>query len=211
MLFILQPGLPIEPAVNVRMSYMYHHRIIWFAAWFLWMMSAFGLLLFCFYFLQFIPGSALTYYALGIVAIGIVPDITAEFIFATVLPWIGANAVGATDITRQIYTEQFRALEYLAVILTGGFGNGAYNAGGLMLNLMAFKNPALPRWLLWLGIPSWLLGLALSAATILHESSWMRIFTAVSMALSVTWMLLVAMIIFRHPQRYRLRTENKKK
>lgn len=204
MLVVLQPGMPMEPDINIRMSYMRDHRNIWLFSWLLWMASAFGLLLFCFYLLPFLPKSRLTYYSLAIIAIGIAPDITAEFIYAIILPWIAVNTVAANDITLQIITEQFRTLEYLAVLLTGGFGNGAYNAGGLMLNILGFRNQLLPRWLLWFGIPSWLLGLALSVSTIINEPFLMRIFTATSMALSLIWMFLIAMIIFRHPQQYQL-------
>jgi len=211
MLFILQPGLPTEPDIALRMGYMHDHRVAWFGAWFLWMLSAFGLLLFCFLLLPFLPGSVATYYALAVVAIGVVPDITAEFIFATVLPWMAGTAAGANGTTAQMNMEQFRTLEFLAVVLTGAFGNGAYNAGGLMLNIIGFRNPALPRWLLWFGIPSWLLGLALGIATVVYELSWMRLLTAASMALSVTWMLLVALVVFRQPRRYVFGTKGRRK
>ncbi|MBI3545999.1 MAG: hypothetical protein HY081_05320 [Gammaproteobacteria bacterium] len=204
MLFVLQPGLPIEPDIHARMRYILGHKNLWLASWFLWMLSALGLLLFCFYLLDFLPNSKIKFYALTLVAIGIGPDITAEFIFAVILPWLASNSIGADELTRTIHTEHFRSLEYLAVQLTGGFGNGAYNLGGIILNILGFKNKLLPRWLLWFGMPSWLLGLALSAATIIYQPFWILIFTASSMMLSLMWMLLVAAIIFYRPHRYRI-------
>lgn len=204
MLLFLQRGLPVEPDIHARMSYMHSHRMVWLGSWLLWMASAFCLLLFCFYLLPYLPRIAATYFAVAVVAIGIVPDLTAEFIYAVVLPWQAGIALNADEMTSRIVTEQFRALEYLAVLLTGGFGNGAYNAGGLTLNVLGFRNPAFPRWLLWFGVPSWTLGLGLSAATIIHAPFWMRILTATSMALSIAWMLLVALIIFRRPDQHRL-------
>lgn len=208
MVFVLQPGLVIEPDIHARMRYMLDHKNIWLVSWLLWMASALGLLLFCFYLLDFLPSSKMKFYALALVAIGIAPDITAEFIFAVILPWLAANASNADELILKINIEHFRALEYLAAQLTGGFGNGAYNLGGIMLNILAFKNKKLPRWLLWLGIPSWLLGLALSAATVAGQAFWMFIFTAASMTLSLMWMGLVATIVFYRPDKYRLRAKN---
>ena len=208
MVFVLRPGLLIEPDIHVRMRYMLDHKNIWLVSWLLWMASALGLLLFCFYLLDFLPNSKIKFYALAVIAIGIAPDITAEFIFAVILPWLAANASNADELVLKINTEHFRALEYFATQLTGGFGNGAYNLGGIMLNILAFKNKKLPRWLLWLGIPSWALGLALSAATIAGQALWMLVFTAASLALSLIWMGLVAAIIFYRPERYRMRIKN---
>jgi hypothetical protein len=158
------------------------------------MLSALGLLLFCVYLLDYIPRSRLRHFAILVVAIGIAPDISAEVIFAFVLPPLLLMENTAT---------LFMALEQIAMQLTGTVGNGAYNIGGLILNLLLFNNPRIPRLLVWAGLPAWCFGLALSVATALHEVFIATQLTGLAMVWSVGWMFAVALILFRHPQQYR--------
>jgi hypothetical protein len=87
--------------------------------------------------------------------------------------------------------------------LTGFAANGLYNLGRLALNLLGFANHRLPRPLLWFGLPSWLLGLGLSAATAAQHFTLALLFTAASMTLSLAWMLAVTLVVFRHGQRFK--------
>jgi hypothetical protein len=199
MLLVLRPGLPVDAGADPapRLTWLVGHQALWRFAWFTWMASALGLLLFCFLLRPFLPDTPLTRYALALVAIGVVPDLTAEFIFAFALPWLAERiAAGAPLI------DQFFLFEYLAMLLTGALGNGAYNLGGLLLNLQGFRNPRLPRWLVWAGVPAWVLGLGLSAATAARSFAWMQWLTGASMALSLGWMLALALVVFRRPRRF---------
>lgn len=197
MLVVLAPGLPLEPDVVRRMDYILVHTLAWQLGWLTWMLAAFGLLLFCYYLLPYIPHSTLKYFSITVVAIGIVPDISAEIIYAIVLPWLAHG-----DMTARV--ELFRLMEFIAMQGTGTFGNGAYNIGGLMLNILLFRNDKLPAWLIVSGAPAWIFGLFLSIATALNQPGATQVFTAIAMVWSVLWMLAVALIIYAAPQRYRV-------
>ncbi len=197
MLLILAPGLPLEPDIIRRMDYITSHTVAWQFGWLTWMISAFGLLLFCFYLLNYIPDSIAKYFAISVVAIGIVPDISAEMIYAFVLPWLAHG-----DIVTRV--ELFRLMDFVAMQLTGTFGNGAYNIGGLILNILLFKNHKLPVFIVIGGAPAWIFGLFLSISTALNQPAAAQIFAGIAMMWSVLWMLAVALIIYAAPQRYRV-------
>lgn len=197
MVTILAPGLPVEPSLDARLAYIAANKILWQWAWLLWMASAFGLLLFCFFLLDYIPDSIGKYFGLTILAIGIVPDISAQVLYSFILPWLAS-----AELTNR--RELFNLVEVIAMQLTGTFGNGAYNIGGLILNSLLLTNPKLPRWLIYAGLPSWLLGLALSVAVALFATAAAQFFTATAIIWNVLWMLAVALIIYAAPQRYRV-------
>lgn len=192
--FVMREGLAIGTPLVTRALFMTQHTAVWQLGWLNWMLSALGLLLFCVYLLDYIPRSRLRQFAILVVAIGIAPDISAEAVFAFVLP---------TLLSMDETASLFFALEQMAMQLTGTVANGAYNTGGLLLNLLLFANPRIPRLLLWAGLPSWLFGLALSLATALHAMFAASLLTAIAMCWNLGWMLAVALILFFHPQRYR--------
>ncbi len=194
MAFVMREGLAIGTPLVTRALFMTQHTAVWQLGWLNWMLSALGLLLFCVYLLDYIPRSRLRQFAILVVTIGIAPDISAEAVFAFVLP-----SLLSMDETAAL----FFALEQMAMQLTGTVANGAYNTGGLLLNLLLFANPRLPRLLLWAGLPSWLFGLALSVATALHAMFAATLLTAIAMCWNLGWMLAVALILFFHPRRYR--------
>jgi hypothetical protein len=158
------------------------------------MISAPGLLLCCVFLLDYMPRTALQHFAILLIAIGIGPDITAEVVFAFVLPPLLHVDQAAT---------LFMTLEKIAIQMTGTVGNGFYNIGGLLLNLLLFANRRVPRLLIVAGLPAWLFGLALSVATALQAVLAATFFTGVAMILSLCWMFAVALLLFMHPERYR--------
>ena len=194
MALFLRHGLPVGTESSARMAFLLAHPLAWKMGWASWMLSAIGLLLFCCLLLEYIPASPWRSCGIALVAIGIAPDISAELIYAVVLPRLAAHGA----------VEAFELLEFIATQLTGVLGNGAYCLGGLVLNLLMLRNAALPRVLVWVGIPAWMLGLGLSVAVF---SQWMAaaaVLTAVSMAWSLMWMFTVTLRVFRFPARYRV-------
>lgn len=197
MLWVLAPGLPIDNDIAQRMAYIAANQAAWQWGWLNWMASALALLLFCFFLLPYIPSSTAKYFGITIVAIGIAPDIAAETLYAFVLPWLARGEFAA-------HPGVFGIIETIAMQLTGFFGNGAYNVGGLILNGLLFHNAKLPRWLIFLGLPSWILGLVLSFAVAVYAMQAAQILTGAAIVWNVLWMLMIAFKIYAYPQRYKV-------
>lgn len=195
MALFLRHGLPAGTTLAERMAFVSAHPITWPLAWLPWMASAVGLLLFCSWLRHYAPRSFLRFFGVALVAIGVVPDITAELIYATVLPRLTDSAAA----------ERFYDFELIATLLTGFAANGAYCLGGLMLNLALFRNRRFPRLVAWAGLPAWILGLGLSVAVVYGEMQATMVLTGASMTLSLVWMTIVTAFIFSFPDRYRWR------
>jgi len=166
MAFVLREGLAIGAPFVTRALFLTQHTLAWQLGWLNWMIAAPGLLLFCVYLLDYVPRSALRHFAILLVAIGIAPDISAEVLFAFVLPPLLQFDQPAA---------LFMTLEQIAIQLTGTVGNGFYNLGGLLLTLSLFANPRVPRLLIVAGLSAWVFGLALSVATA-RRRCWPRRF-----------------------------------
>jgi hypothetical protein len=122
-------------------------------------------------------------FALTLIGLGIIPDLSAETLYALVLPMLAQQ--GSSLDTLQ-FVDQF------AMLLTGFLGNGLYNLGGLLLTLLLIKqHPKLANWL-YIGVVAWMLGLGLSVAIALQQLAVAEILTAASMALSTLWFVLIA-------------------
>jgi len=178
----MRPGLPIDTAPIERMDYISDHLWIWKLGWFTWMLSALGLLTFCLILFHQLSPSLLAKVGIIVVAIGIAPDLTAEVLYAFVLPYLAALGDEAS----------FLLFERIASYLTGFLGNGLYNIGGLLITLVANQQKRLPHWVFAWGITSWALGIGLSLAMAAESIKWAEIMTAISMILSTVWMLLIA-------------------
>lgn len=190
MAFFMRDGLPTNPDLASRLSYLTDHRLLWQSGWFTWMLSAIGLLGFCCLLLAYIPRSRARTLGLALVAIGIGPDIIAETLYAFVLPMLSEPM-------------SFLLLDRVAMLLTGFIGNSAYCVGGLILNLLLFKNQRIPRAILYFGLPSWVIGLFISLATLAAEINLAALFTGVAMVWNVVWMFLFTQIVFRRSGVYR--------
>lgn len=190
----LTPGLPTTPELSTRIAFVEQHTTVWQWGWVSWMAGSLSLLLFCLLLLDYIPGHPLKYFAIAVIAIGVVPDISAEILYAFALPKFTAVPV------------HYVLLEHIAQLLTGIFANGAYCLGGLILNLLLLRNRCLPRTVVLFGIPSWLIGFGLSAAVIVDDMALAVPFTAISMVWNVLWMLLMGVRIFPHPDKYAVTT-----
>lgn len=190
MAFVITDGL-VAPNNTVveRNAFIQNNLLLWQFGWFNWMLGALGLLTFCTMLLPFVPKSEWRVLGILLVGLGIVPDIGAEVIFAFVIPYSPA-----IDPSLAI----MQTLELFAVQLTGTLGNGLYNVGGLLLNILLLSNKRLPRKLILIGIPGWFLGFGLSISCALHALDAAKFFTATAMVWSTTWMLLIILKVFPH-------------
>ena len=184
----MRPGLPIDTTLVERIAYIDSHRVIWSLSWFIWMLSALGLLLFCGIFAAELSRNLAQTFGFTLIAIGIAPDLIAETLYAFIIPHL---------ISIQQSIETISLFETIAMYLTGFLGNGLYNLGGLVLTLNAIYQQRLPRWIGVWGITSWLLGLLLSVSIALQWMQLAQFFTATSMVLSTMWMLIVAHKVVR--------------
>lgn len=187
MAFAMADGLPANPDLTSRLHYLATRTTWWQFGWLTWMASAIGLLTFCILLATYIPPSPLRILGISLVMIGIGPDISAEMIYAFVLP----------DIQD---TQMFVLIDRIAMLLTGFVGNGAYCLGGLLLNLALFKNTALSRAMLAFGLPSWLIGLLISVSAARNDIPTATIFTALAMVWNVLWMFWFTQTVFRQQQ-----------
>jgi hypothetical protein len=179
-------GLPVNPILPERMHFLATHSALWQFGWLTWMAAALGLLVFCHLLTLYMPMSTLSRIGLSLVSIGIAPDISAEVLYAWVLPGV-QNA------------ETFLLLDRIAMLLTGLVGNGAYCLGGLCLNLALFANPLLSRAMLGFGLPSWLVGLLISVSTAMQHIPAAALFTAIAMVWNVIWMFWLCQSVLRYP------------
>ncbi|WP_317930887.1 hypothetical protein [Halioxenophilus sp. WMMB6] len=186
MALVMREGLPGANTLAERLFYIGNHTTVWLLGWLLWMSSALGLLLFAFFLAEHLAPSLWRNLGLTLVALGIVPDLTAEVIYAFIIP----------NVLHSAATSELRVLERLAIFLTGFLGNGLYNLGGLLLTLLLWRKRDVGRGLLLMGLAGWLLGLALSVAIALQALLLAQLLTAVAMGVSTLWMLLVAYRVF---------------
>src|SRR6187551_648915 len=176
-------------SIAERNEFIQNNLGLWQLGWLNWILSALGLLTFCTMLLPFTPKSEWRVLGILLVALGIVPDISAEVIFAFVIPQ--SHTIDPTLAMMQ-------TLELVAVQLTGTLGNGLYNIGGLLLNVLLLNNLRLPRKLILLGIPGWFFGFGLSIACAIHALDAAKFFTAVGMVWSTAWMLAITLKVFPH-------------
>jgi hypothetical protein len=186
----LTPGLPTTPELAARMTFIEQHTTLWQWGWISWMAGSLSLFLFGLLLLDYIPTQPLKYFAIGQIAIGVVPDIAAEILYAFALPKFTSQPA------------QYVLLEQIAQLFTGVFANSAYCLGGLLLNLLLLCNRRLPRALVLLGLPSWLIGFGLSVAIIIDNLPLAVSCTAISMVWNVIWIFLMGVLVFPHPNKY---------
>ena len=182
----MRQGLPTGNTALDRAVFIAENSAIWTSFWGVWMLSAVGLFVFCTILADELKPSFLRTVGLSLVAMGIAPDLTAEVIYAFILPDVANSDGGLTA---------FVLLESIAVHLTGFLGNGLYNLGGLLLTLLAFKAGILKNWIAFWGVTAWVLGLLLSVSIALDAMAAAEAFTAISMVLSTLWMLIFAYLV----------------
>lgn len=181
----MRGGFPVGNELSERMQFIADNLSLWRAGWYLWMLSALGLLTFCTMLAQQVPSGPLRTLGLTLVAIGIAPDLMAEVIYSFILPLAIAEGTGHLAL-----------IERLAMFFTGFLGNGLYNLGGLLLTLLLIRAQRLARWVSITGLISWSLGLGLSAAVAMNNMALTEFFTATAMVCSTLWMLIIAHTVF---------------
>lgn len=176
----MRGGMPVGGDLLNRVAFIQAHLTLWQLGWLLWMGCALSLLLFACMLATALPHGLLRTVGLTLVCLGIIPDLSAETLYAFILPQQGASL------------ETLHLVDQLAMYLTGFLGNGLYNLGGLLLTIELWRSqPALRRFTL-LGLVAWLLGLGLSASIALQQLAAAEALTAASMTLSTLWFALIA-------------------
>lgn len=184
MALFMEPGLASSNlTIAERMQFVAENKTLWQLSWATWMVAALGLLTFCYLLYSHLPKHPAKLFGLLCVAIGIAPDLCAEAIFAFVLP---------NNQSLNMTTDTYAQFETIAMLFTGGIGNGMYNIGGLILNIILLQSQTFPRWVALAGIPAWLFGIGLTIATFLLAIDAAKIFTAIAMVWSTAWMVLFA-------------------
>ena len=181
-------GLPGNVGVEERAIYIATHSGIWTFGWCVWMWCALGLFVFCSILADELQPNWLSKLGLAIVGFGIIPDLSAEVIYAFILPKMAVGDAGLAT---------FKMLEAIAMHLTGFLGNGLYNLGGLLLTGLLISARKLPGWLAAWGVFAWVLGLLLSVSVAVGSVRMMMFFTASSMVLSTLWMLAFAYVVIK--------------
>jgi len=184
----MRGGLPLDNTHAERLNFIANNGLLWSLSWCAWMGAAIGLFLFCTILADELQRSYARTAGIALVAMGIAPDLSAEVIYAFVIP---------KGISTGMAPELLAMLESLAMHLTGFLGNGLYNLGGLLLTWLAVRQKVLVPWVAAWGLAAWLSGLALSAAIAaeaLIAAEWL---TAAGMVLSTSWMLVFAHRVVR--------------
>ena len=186
----MRGGMPVAGDLPTRLLFIEQQLALWQLGWLLWMGCALGLMLFACLLATALPNGVLRSVGLTLVCLGIVPDLTAETLYAFVLPQLAQQGAALDSL---------QLLDHLAMFLTGFLGNGLYNLGGLLLTVELWRcQPALRRWL-WPGVMAWLLGLGLSASIALQQLLAAELLTAASMTLSTLWFAAIAWKLWGKP------------
>jgi hypothetical protein len=116
LLLVLRPGTQVGGDQAGRVAYITQHSLLWRGGWAVWMLTAMSLLAFYAWWGARIPGPwAIA--GLGVAALGLVFDLTAESLFIGWLP------------------RDFATVAPPATLLTGIGGNGLYTVAGILLTL----------------------------------------------------------------------------
>lgn len=184
----MRDGLPIDTTVAERMAFLAQSSSLWMWAWINWMFCAIGLLVFCVILADELQPDFRKTIGVFLVALGVAPDLTAEVIYAFVLPKVVSLGMGEST---------FLLYEHIASHLTGYLGNGLYNLGGLLLTYLAIKQGVFKSWVAVWGVAAWILGILLSVSIAAGNLKAAEMFTAASMVLSTMWMVVFAHQVIR--------------
>lgn len=188
MAFVLKPGLISDQTdIEFRSQFILQNLHAWQLGWSCWIVAALCLLGFFTLLLDFIPASSTKKLGFLLVGLGTLPDISAEILFAWVIP---------ESIILDPSLKSAQLLELIAFYLTGFLGNGFYSIGGLLLTIALLQNPLMNKYLVYAGIPAWLFGLGLSVACINQYILLAGIFTGLAMVWSSIWFFVVSIYIF---------------
>lgn len=175
---VLRPGLPgPEGSVELRRAYVLEHPALWSLGWLTWHAAAIGLLAFYVGLAGLWLNRAPVRCVLGMLAgcAGLAVDLSGQALYLGLPRWLDVPG--------------FALLERAALMLTGYVGNGLYTLGGVLITWAGAAE--MPRGLMWLSVPVWLAGVALSVASLSQSPVGQIASTAILMPTLVLWMTLV--------------------
>lgn len=183
---VLRFGLPLDNTTKMQMVFITSNETAWHLGWLSWNFAAIALFVFTAFMYSFSQRSHSAKLGLFFVFIGLIPDLTAEYLFSFEL----------ADLAKIQATDKFIATELYAMNLTGLYANGLYNMGGIILTIILHRERFLPTWIALIGIISWSLGLTLSLFMFLGDIAASEWATALAMTVSLLFMSLVNSVCF---------------
>ena len=165
LLIFLRPGVAVGD-LDARMSYVAQNGLVWRLGWGTWIAAALTLVAFYAWWGARIARWRLAVAAVGIAALGIACDLTAESLFIGWLP------------------HDFEAISRAATLLTGGAANGLYTVAGVLLTI---ATPTLRGRILAWTWAVWVVGFLLSAFSMLGNIPGIAVSTAALFILFCPW------------------------
>jgi hypothetical protein len=150
------------------------HSELWVITWFAWAPASMSLVAFTWAWVGRLREAASNRAALIVGAF----ILTSGVVFDLFGERLNAAAAEASDFAR---------VARLYDILSAGWANGLYCAGGLILSVVAWRVGDLRGWAGVMGFLMWGIGLAMSAAVVVDNGPVMIVSGAAVMALFIPW------------------------
>lgn len=167
-LLLIQPGTELEPDAAARQAFIAASPGTWAGTWLAWMLSSLGLVAICVAWTSRLfelttdrvwRMTALS--ACVLAAFGAACDLLGE--------WVLLARVTQPGITPDALADWARIYQWLSP----GIANGLYCVAGLMLSAVAWQIGWIRGWLAYVGFAMWLVGLGLTAATVVEHTGGM--------------------------------------
>jgi hypothetical protein len=175
LLLSVAPGTELQPDMAARAAWVDAHRLRWTLNWLCWMVGSMSIgVLFVLW------SRALKEPRKGIVACLIC--ITGS----------GFDLIGEWTYIRTTI-DTFARDAALYTFVSPGIANGLYCVGGLILSVLAWRDGLLRGAVGLLGFATWIVGLALTIAALVHLPITMAITGAATMGLFIIWATLLSL------------------
>jgi hypothetical protein len=178
-LLAIVPGTDLALDVAQRQRWVLASIGLWTVAWSLWSLASMSLLALCVaWAMRLCQATSAARWAIAacvVIAAGLACDLCGETIM------IGRAARG--DLTREQFAATMRGYE----LLGPAAANGLYCAGGLLLSCVSWRRGWLRAWPGVMGFAMWIVGLGLTAATLVEHRDAMVVTGAGVMLLFIPW------------------------
>jgi small multidrug resistance pump len=163
----LRPGTEVEPSEAMRAAYIGDHPALWRTGWMLWLVAASSFIGFLGWWSARSSRPRLALLGFAVAACGLFFDASADALF---IGWLPARM----DVAGP------------AGLLSGGFANGLYSAGGVLL---VWSHATMPTRLRRWALASFVAGLGMTVAVVVGNVMAIVVITIVVFVLFVPWVL----------------------
>lgn len=178
-LLVIAPGTEMTPDISQRQQWVLGAPGTWTAVWMVWSLASMSLLALCIVWAERLKelasSSVVAVLACAIVAVGVGCDLFGECVM---IVW-GTRA----NISVNEFAEAMRWYQ----LLSPAAANGLYCIGGLMLSSLSWKNGWLRGTPGVVGFVMWIMGLGLTAATLVEHRIGMIVAGGAVMLLFIPW------------------------